>query len=292
VSLPTARLAEAAGLLCHAFAREAALALANGAHVPVDAIFEEQLPEGRLDRYTVLVAAGVAATYPATRGLLRGWIERGGTLILVGEAMELDEYARPSPSDFPGITLGEEIGGEPQPVQREDWEFEAAPYRSMELGEGWKPIGFFKDGSVAIAKRDIGRGNAIYVGCRFPESSREGRELFLLGILGHPVNPPEPVCTTLDPDTRDPVPDIEVHAARGADGDVGFVVENRSLAAKAVRFVPWDRDRALSLTLVDVTRRTILGPDRDGAVLLLLEPSVPVVLRGFPSPPSPQAPSP
>ena len=34
-SLPTARLAEAAGLRCHAFEREAALALAVGAHVPV-----------------------------------------------------------------------------------------------------------------------------------------------------------------------------------------------------------------------------------------------------------------
>ena len=117
-SRPTARLAEAAGLRCHAHEREAALALAVGAHVPVDAIFEEQIPEGRLDRYKVLVAAGVAATYPATRGILRDWVERGGTLILVGEAMELDEYARPSPSDFPGISLGEEIGGEPQPVQR------------------------------------------------------------------------------------------------------------------------------------------------------------------------------
>ena len=293
-SLPTARLAEAAGLRCHAFEREAALALAVGAHVPVDAIFEEQLPEGRLDRYKVLVAAGVAATYPATRGILRDWVERGGTLILVGEAMELDEYARPSPSDFPGITLGEEIGGEPQPVQqREGWEFEAAPYRSMELGDGWKPIGFFKDGSVAIAKRDIGRGNAIYVGCLFPESSREGRTLFLLGILGHPVNSPEPVCTTLDPDTRDPVPDIEVHAARGTDGAVGFIVENRGLAPRAVLFCPtdffWWRP-----FLADVSRRTILGHtpdefaddpviDESTEVLLLLEPNVPVVLRGAPT---------
>ena len=293
-SLPTARLAEAAGLRCHAFEREAALALAVGAHVPVDAIFEEQLPEGRLDRYKVLVAAGVAATYPATRGLLRDWVERGGTLILVGEAMELDEYARPSSSDFPGITLGEELGGEPQPVQqREGWEFEAAPYRSMELGEVWKPIGFFKDGSVAIAKRDIGRGNAIYVGCRFPESSREGRALFLLGILGHPVNPPEPVCTTLDPDTRDPVPDIEVHAARGKDGAVAFIVENRGLAPRAVLFCPtdffWWRP-----FLADVSRRTILGHtpnefaddpviDESTEVLLLLEPNVPVVLRGAPT---------
>jgi hypothetical protein len=292
VSLPTARLAEAAGLRCHAFAREAALALANGAHVPVDAIFEEQLPEGRLDRYTVLVAAGVAATYPATRGLLRGWIERGGTLILVGEAMELDEYARPSPSDFPGVSLGEELGGEPRRMQLTDFDCTAAPYRKTVFGEGWEPLGLFEDGSAAVARRNLGKGRLFHVGCRFPSTTEEGFALWLLSVLGNPISCPEPSCQTLDPDTREDVPDIEVHAARGADGDVGFVVENRSLAAKAVRFVPWDRDRALSLTLVDVTRRTILGPDKDGAVLLLLEPSVPVVLRGFSSPPFSQAPSP
>ena len=280
-SLPTARLAEAAGLRCHALEREAALALAVGAHVPVDAIFEEQLPEGRLDRYKVLVAAGVAATYPATRGILRDWVERGGTLILVGEAMELDEYARPSPSDFPGISLGEELGGEPRifrfapvrPTPRPMRTYEAAPYREISFGAGWRTLAEFSDGTPIVADRRIGHGAVVYVGARFANAVGEGG---LLAALAD--NSIFPTCEALDPATGEPVPDIEVHAARGADFDVGFIVENRGLAPRAVRFFP--RGFFHAPALAEVSRRAFLGSDKAGAVLLLLEPNVPVVLRG------------
>ena len=272
-SLPTARLAEAAGLRCHALEREAALALAIGAHVPVDAIFEEQLPEGRLDRYKVLVAAGVAATYPATRGILRDWVERGGTLILVGEAMELDEYGRPSPSDFPGISLGEEIGGEPQPLLGG----EAVPQRAATFGEGWTVLAALPDGTPAIAERQFGEGHAFYLGVRFPDSADLGG--ILAALSGWYDNAARVTCVTLDPAADKSVPDIEVHAARGADGHtVGFIVENRGLAPRVVRFFPNSPN-----IFADVSRRMILGTDKDGAFLLLLEPSVPVVLRGAPT---------
>ena len=280
-SLPTARLAEAAGLRCHALEREAALALAVGAHVPVDAIFEEQLPEGRLDRYKVLVAAGVAATYPATRGILRDWVERGGALILVGEAMELDEYARPSPSEFPGISLGEEIGGEPRtfrfapvrPTPRPMRTYEAAPYREISFGDGWRTLAEFPDGRPIVADRRVGHGAVVYVGARFANAVGEGG---LLAALAD--NSIFPTCEALDPTTGEPVPDIEVHAARGADFDVGFIVENRGLAPRAVRFFP--RGFFHAPALAEVSRRAFLGSDKAGAVLLLLEPNVPVVLRG------------
>ena len=280
-SRSTARLAEAAGLRCHAHEREAALALAVGAHVPVDAIFEEQLPEGRLDRYKVLVAAGVAATYPATRGLLRDWVERGGTLILVGEAMELDEYARPSPSDFPGIALGEELGGEPRtfrfapvrPTPRPMRTYEAAPYREISFGDDWRTLAEFPDGRPIVADRRIGHGAVVYVGARFANAVGEGG---LLAALAD--NSIFPTCEALDPATGEPVPDIEVHAARGADFDVGFIVENRGLAPRAVRFFP--RGFFHAPALAEVSRRAFLGSDKASAVLLLLEPNVPVVLRG------------
>ena len=272
-SLPTARLAEAAGLRCHAFEREAALALAVGAHVPVDAIFEEQFPEGRLDRYKVLVAAGVAATYPATRGILRDWVERGGTLILVGEAMELDEYGRPSPSDFPGISLGEEIGGEPQAL----FGAEAVPQRAATFGEGWTVLAALPDGTPAIAERQFGEGHAFYLGVRFPDSADLGG--ILAALSGWYDNAARVTCVTLDPAADKSVPDIEVHAARGADGHtVGFIVENRGLAPRVVRFFPNSPN-----IFADVSRRMILGTDKDGAFLLLLEPNVPVVLRGAPT---------
>ncbi len=280
-SRPTARLAEAAGLRCHALEREAALALAVGAHVPVDAIFEEQLPEGRLDRYKVLVAAGVAATYPATRGILRDWVERGGTLILVGEAMELDEYGRPSPSDFPGISLGEELGGEPQtfrfapvrPTSRPMRTYEAAPYREISFGDGWRTLAVFPDGRPIVADRRVGHGAVVFVGARFANAVGEG--LLLSALVDNSIFP---TCEMVDPAMGEPIPDIEVHAARGADFDVGFIVENRGLAPRAVRFFP--RGFFHAPALAEVSRRAFLGSDKAGAVLLLLEPNVPVVLRG------------
>ena len=61
-SLPTERLGVVAGHGNHTFTKANALALANGAHLVVDAIFEEQIQEGRLKDYRVLVAAGVDAT--------------------------------------------------------------------------------------------------------------------------------------------------------------------------------------------------------------------------------------
>jgi len=302
-SRPTARLAEAAGLRCHALEREAALALAVGAHVPVDAIFEEQLPEGRLDRYKVLVAAGVAATYPATRGILRDWVERGGALILVGEAMELDEYARPQEAldrtalGFPGITLGDSEQAEARPFAFRGHSWDAVPYRrswfayatDMKAEFRWNQLVVFPPhGRAALNVRRIGNGRLYYLGARFSNPGDEGRLLAALaadcGVL--------PTCATLDPATGEPVDDIEVHAARGADGAVGYIVENRSLAPRVVRFLPRSPDgRAPSRpergsggaeppVLADVSRRVILGPDKEGAVLLLLEPNVPVVLRG------------
>ena len=137
-SLPTARLGEAAGLRCHAWSSETAVALVRGAHLATDAIHEEQLPEGRLDRYKVLVGAGIAATRPETLGIVRDWVGRGGTLLLAQEAMQLDEYARPAAeaSGFPGISLGDALGGEPQALSFRGETVEAAPYRAAEFGDG------------------------------------------------------------------------------------------------------------------------------------------------------------
>ena len=69
---------------------------------------------------------------------------------------------------------------------------------------------------------------------RFPNAGDEGRLLAALaadcGIA--------PTCETQDPATRSPVDGIEVQAARGENGDVGFVVCNRTLSPRAVRFLP------------------------------------------------------
>ena len=293
VSLPTERLGAAAGHACHNFSKANALAMAQDAHLPLDAVFEEQLGSvhGRggtiLDPnplpYRFLVAAGVDATRRPTAPLLRGWVEEGGTLALLQEAMELDEYGNPVGDRFPGIALGEPCKADAQRFAFRGTEYEAVPYRevSFATNAGWTVVASLPDGHPAVACREVGKGRVWYVGVRFPNAGDEGRLLAALaadcGIA--------PMCETQDPATRSPVDGIEVQAARGADGDVGFVVCNRTLSARAVRFLPRG---AFALPagamLLDVSRNVVLAPDSDGAFLLLLDPDVPVVLRRHPKP--------
>ena len=291
VSLPTERLGAAAGHACHNFSKANALAMAQDAHLPLDAVFEEQLGSlrGRAGRrpepnhlpYRFLVAAGVDATRRPTAPLLRGWVEEGGTLALLQEAMELDEYGNPVGYRFPAIALGEPCKADAQRFAFRGAEYEAVPYRevSFATNANWKVVASLPDGHPAVACREIGKGRVWYVGVRFPNAGDEGRLLAALaadcGIA--------PMCETQDPATRSPVDGIEVQAARGENGDVGFVVCNRTLSARAVRFLPRG---AFALPagamLLDVSRNVVLAPDSDGAFLLLLDPDVPVVLRRHP----------
>ena len=297
VSQPTERLGSAAGHANHAFARASAMAMARDAHLPLDAVFEEQLREGRLDRYRVLVAAGVDATLPSTLPALRRWVEAGGTLVLEQESMDLDEWNRPvasSRDDFPGIALGTACKAEAQRFEFRGASHEAVPYREASFAPDspWQVVAELPGGHPAVARRDCGKGCVWYVGVRFPTPGDEGRFLAALaadcGVA--------PTCETQDPDTRSPVDGIEVQAVRGAGDDVGFVVANRTLSARAVRFLPRGdfaiaagKSRAESAEnaegplLLDVTRNVALAPDADGAFLLLLEPGIPVVLRSEPS---------
>ena len=296
VSLPTERLGAAAGHACHNFSKANALAMAQDAHLPLDAVFEEQLGSvhGRggtiLDPnplpYRFLVAAGVDAKRRPTARLLCGWVEEGGTLALLQEAMELDEYGNPigyARNSFPGIALGDPCKAEAQSFEFRGATYEAVPYREVSFAADadWEVVASLPDGHPALARRTVGKGCVWYVGVRFPTAGDEGRLVAALaadcGIA--------PTCETQDPATRSPVDGIEVQAARGENGDVGFVVCNRTLSARAVRFLPRG---AFALPagamLLDVSRNVVLAPDSDGAFLLLLDPDVPVVLRRHPKP--------
>ena len=332
VSLPTERLGAAAGHACHNFSKANALAMAQDAHLPLDAVFEEQLGTvhgrggTRLDPnplpYRFLVAAGIDAKRRPTARLLCGWVEDGGTLALLQEAMELDEYGNPVGDRFPAIALGEPCKADAQRFAFRGAEYEAVPYREVTFATnaGWTVVASLPDGHPAVACCEVGKGRVWYVGVRFPNAGDEGRLLAALaadcGIA--------PTCETQDPATRSPVDGIEVQAARGENGDVGFVVCNRTLSARAVRFLPRGEFALLShaesaefaeldsraedaesrraergdhktrgaaaqppqpgVALLDLSRHVLLAPDSDGAFLLLLEPDVPVVLRSRPAP--------
>ena len=247
VSLPTERLGAAAGHACHNFSKADALAMAQDAHLPLDAVFEEDDHLAAFDfhrtPYRFLVAAGVDATrghIASDQRILESWAkEDGGTLALLQEAMELDEYGNPvayARDRFPGISLGAPCKAEAQRFAFRGAEYEAVPYREVAFATnaGWSVVAALPDGHPAVACREIGKGRVWYVGVRFPNAGDEGRLLAALaadcGIA--------PTCETQDPATRSPVDGIEVQAARGENGDVGFVICNRTLSPRAVRFLP------------------------------------------------------
>ena len=278
-SMPTHRLPSTPLRKCASFGETCFNALAVDAHLPVDAVFEEQLDTDRLGRYQILVAAGVDAVYEDTPAKLAQWVRHGGTLILAHEALGHDEWGNVrgvSSENFPGITLGERIEGGAKRFSFSGAEYEAVAYRQCNFarGAGWETLCAFPDGHAAVARRKFGKGEIYYIGARFPKRGDEGRLIASisskLGVV--------PTCSTLDWATGAPVDGIEVHAARLPNGDTGFFAMNTTLAPIALRFIPGKG--FASHTLLDVSTRTILGRDADGAAILALRPDDPVVLRG------------
>lgn len=278
-SMPTERIGEATGRNCRYYAETTAQALSVDSHVPMDAVFEEQLPSRRLDGYKLLVASGVEAVYDATASLLESWVKAGGTLVLNLEALGCDEWGRARAScsnAFPGVSVGEKVSVESSRFSFSGAEYDAVAYKRVSFapGLGWEIVSSLPNGHTAVARRKVGKGCVYYIGVRFPVRGDEGRLLASIaascGIF--------PVCRTLDYASDAPADGIEVHAARLKSGDTGFVVINTSQAPRAVRFFPGKGFEAKCI--VDVSTRTVLGRDKTGAVLLALEPSDPVVLRG------------
>ncbi|MBR3087059.1 MAG: beta-galactosidase trimerization domain-containing protein [Kiritimatiellae bacterium] len=276
-SMPTERLGAAAGHGNHNFTRASAEAL-MAAHLPMAAVFEEQIPEGRLEGYRFLVASGIDATYAGTVPALLEWTARGGELVVGPETMELDEWSnRRDPAATLGIALGEKLAGEPARFVLDGVEYEGAPYRAVAAMDGWTVAAALPDGTPAVLERAIGSGRARYVAVRLSRAE-EARLLANLaagaGIL--------PSCSATDFETGEEIGDLEVHAGRGENGDTAFILTLHGLSPRAVRFVPGPGFAAASLA--NAATREVLGRDADGAALLLMEPESPVVLRGSPLP--------
>ncbi len=277
-SMPTMRRAETTKRRCAAYSETCATALAVDAHVPLDAVFEEQLEKGRLDRYRILVAAGVDSVYDGTPARIEAWVRAGGTLVLSQEAMELDEWGnlRRDQTGFPGVALGESVGGEAETFSFLGADYSAAAHRRVAFAaeSGWEVLASLPSGHPAVARCRLGDGFVYYVGVRFPRRGDEGR---LVAMLAKPLGV-RPTSRSLDYVSGRDVDGIEVHAAKLENGDTGFVVLNTTLASKTIRFIP-GADFS-STALLDVSTRTVLGRDGDGAVVLTLPPNEPVVLRG------------
>ncbi|MBR1837343.1 MAG: beta-galactosidase trimerization domain-containing protein, partial [Kiritimatiellae bacterium] len=241
-SMPTERLGAAAGHGNHNFTRASAEAL-MAAHVPVDAVFEEQLSERRLDGYRFLVASGIDATCRGTVRALLDWVSRGGSLVVGQEALELDEWGnRRAPDETLGIALGERIPGEPRKFALGGVEYEGAPYRAIAAAEGWSVVSALPDGTPAVLERRVGDGRIRFVAVRLSDAE-EARLLADLaaeaGIL--------PSCSATDFESGESVGGLEIHAGRGDGGDTAFILALHGLAPRAVRFTPGDGFQSASL---------------------------------------------
>lgn len=274
-SLPTERLGVSAGHGNHNFTKAAAEALL-AAHIPAAAIFEEQLPSGRLNDYRFLVAAGIDASRPATVPAILEWVSAGGTLILEQEAFSFNEWAQPRSSAPFGLSLGDLVSADTSTFTFDNAEFTASPYRKLLSSEAWTLRASLPDGTPAILERRIGKGRIVFIAVRLPSND----ETRLLAQLARDSGI-SPVCQAFDFEAGDPVADLEVHAARNDKGECAFILILHGLTPRAVRFFPGLDFPAAALE--NISGNTLLGRDASGAVLLLMEPESPIVLRSVPA---------
>ncbi|OQA81382.1 MAG: hypothetical protein BWY31_03768 [Lentisphaerae bacterium ADurb.Bin242] len=267
-SLTSKRLARATGSVRHMQNEDYALALE---YVPFsyDAVFEEQLSQGLLDKYPIAVLAGIEATSNGTPEELERFVRKGGWLIVGQEAMQNDEYgfAR-TVNTFPGITLGKELELEPAKFAWADGEIMAAPYREVGFDSSWNVERSLAGHPVFLSK-SIEKGKVIYINARMPLES--------LCALIHSIATEKqivPACRLTDHQTGKPALRIEVNKAVRNDM-TGYILINNGLGTQLVRFRPAET----GLDWVDPLAGKQLA-DRSGEYFLCLPPNERVVLVG------------
>lgn len=273
-SYPTDHVAVALGHTCRRLLETYSLAL-EYAHIPQDMMFEEQLPEGRQNRYRVLIAAGVDAVYEKTPEYLRQFVRSGGTLLLGQEVLDRGELSLLRENNsFPGIRSGREIpSAEVSSFRWKKGEYVASLYKTTSPGAGWTALASI--GSVPVLfERKEGKGSVLFLNASMPMESL-GR--FLRDLLAEKGI--APVCEVTDAETGKPVPSIEVNKAV-RDGVTGYLIANRGLGSRLVEFRPPESG---VFCRIDHRRaeapRTILARE-NGACVLLLRPGDVVILAG------------
>ena len=273
-SYPTDHVAVALGHTNRRLLEYYSLAL-EYVHIPQDMIFEEQLPEGRQNRYRVLIAAGVDAVYEKTPEFLRQFVRDGGTLLLGQEVLdrgELSLFREKNP--FPGIRSGREIvDAEVSSFRWNNREYAASLYKTAVPGAGWKPLASIGTTPV-LFERPEGKGRALFLNASMPMESL-GR--FLCDLLAEKRI--YPVCGITDPETGKPVPSIEVNKAV-RDGITGYLIANRGLGSRLVEFRPGESGVFCRIShRCQDAPRTLLLPE-NGTFALLLPPGEVVILAG------------
>lgn len=268
-SIASKRLARAAGSVRHMQNEDYALALGY-APFAYDAVFEEQLPSGTLNRYRIAVVAGIETASAGTCAELEHFVRNGGVLVLGQEALQNDEYGFPrSANTFPGITLGKELNLEPAKLNWNSSGVMATPYREIEFDHSQWNVESRLFGQPVILTRTLGTGKVIHINARMPLDSLC---TLLRAIAAEKQIPPG--CVLTDHQSGIPALRIEVHKAL-RDGMAGYILINNGFGAQLVHFRPAET----GLEFVNPLTGKQLAA-RDGEYVLALPPNGLCVLAG------------
>ncbi len=298
-SSTTERLAQCAGHQSYKMFDQAIVGC-DYAHLCPDVIWEEQVAGGnapapreileggvvapRLGRYKVLVAAGVDAVRPGVCAAIRAWVEKGGILVLVGEAMSLNEYGAPAADAFPGILVGARKDSETAVTDIAGTKFQAACWRDTTLDDSWELLGSIGDQPAFWHKR-FGKG-AVF----FANAKLSGDSIGVFTAFAGRKAGVKPFCETIDAldQAGAPLSGIEVTPARRGDCEA-WIATPRTMGTKVVRFKPaapaapgtvmlrvWNRPEVAELAPATqdggwsrmVAYRQILEPDANGYYVL------------------------
>ena len=184
VSSATERLSHVSKESHGAYVREAAHALLSS-HLPVKAIYEEQLDDEHLAGVKMIVAAGIDAVLPETNRRLRRWLEKGGFLLTVEERLDLNEWGVPDPSAFVVGTSGAIGKGRFFHVARRPSPIDApADFRHAAYSVGVRPSCI-----VSAARTGAERLNVECEAARIPTADGAGEEAAGFILLDNDLAP-------------------------------------------------------------------------------------------------------
>jgi hypothetical protein len=169
---------------------------------------ERDLAEGQAGRFRVIALPSVTYLAPEAFAELKSFAESGGTLLVLGDSLRADQYARPAEYLAQlGLavsgSLDEEGGGEDTPERQPFGPGE--PVRQAQGGPGWQPrldteayhfdpgnsallvgqarrlsakalgeaevLARFEDGQAGVLRLALGRGRVYYVAARLGDES-------------------------------------------------------------------------------------------------------------------------
>lgn len=235
--------------------------------VQYDVVLEEQARKGRHNRYKALFSAGAAA-YKYTPRKLLDYAERGGTLILLYDALTLDEYGHPLKNNITGIEFGEDKSAVSGELKVGGAAMKAFHFKSVKMPDDWKAIGFI-DSEPAIWEKTVGKGKMIFINAKV--SGTDMRRLAVELLKGAGV---EKLCEIENAITGASCAAVEI-AKASAEGKVGYMLFNRSMDAEPIAIKPPEK-----LVFAEIVSRRIIEPDADGRLLISMPAGSPAVFVG------------